>query len=101
MIKKYVLFIITLMFLATFYGFAQFNESGEMVVMETEHYTVKIAGSGSYSSHSWATNNSESDSSGGECMEATPNNGTYALGSPDAPCLEFAMNISNSGTYYV
>ena len=69
--------------------------------MEAEHYTAKVNGTGSYITHYWSLNNAEAGASGYEYMEVMPNEGTSALGSPDAPVLEYDMNISTAGTYYV
>jgi endoglucanase len=81
--------------------YAQFIESGGQVVMEAEHYAANVNGSGDYSSIAWTAANSEADASGGQYMEAAPNTGLYALGTTDAPLLEYNVTISTAGTYYV
>ncbi|MBN2535991.1 MAG: hypothetical protein JXB88_24135 [Spirochaetales bacterium] len=79
----------------------EFIETGGLIVMEAENYSQKADGTGTYSSYSWTLNNAEAGASGSEYMEVTPDDGGYANASPDSPVLEYDINISTSGTYYV
>jgi hypothetical protein len=66
--------------------------------MEGEHFSSSAA----RASHSWQQVN-DSTASGGQAMEATPNNGAsintgYSTGSPE---LAYQVNFTTTGTYYV
>jgi len=75
-----------------------FVETGGQVVIEAEHFATTVA----RSSHSW-TQAASSSASGGQLMQATPNNGTtldtgYVTTSPE---LDYPITFSTTGTYQV
>ncbi|MFZ5893929.1 MAG: hypothetical protein ACOY0T_22900 [Myxococcota bacterium] len=75
-----------------------FQESGGQVVMEGEHFSSTVA----RASHTWDPL-SDGASSGGQVMQANPNNGAnintgYTTGSPQ---LDYLVNFSTTGTYHV
>jgi hypothetical protein len=81
-------------------GGGAFVESSGMVVMECENYTSKAAGTGSYTSYAWQLNTSTSGDSG-DCMEALPDNGANTGDGSDGPVLDFQINFSTTGVYYM
>jgi uncharacterized repeat protein (TIGR02543 family) len=81
-------------------GGGAFVESSGMVVMETENYTSKAAGTGSYTAYAWQLNTSTSGDSG-DCMEALPDNSVNTGDGSDGPVLDFQVNFSTTGVYYM
>ena len=77
---------------------APFQESGGQVVIEAEHFHSSVA----RMSHGWETLSSSS-ASGGQVVQATPNNGAivntgYTTTSPE---LRFQVNFVTTGAYNV
>ncbi len=82
-------------------GNGAFVESGGIVVMEAENNTGSLAGAGAMSGHSWLTASALADSSGGQYMDSTPNSGQNPGDTTDGPRLDYRVNFSTTGTYYV
>jgi uncharacterized repeat protein (TIGR02543 family) len=82
------------------YKVLAFVESGGMVVMEAEHYTDKIAGSGAYSDHYW-TEEADTEAINGYMMSCMPNDDTYATSGTDSPRIDWKVNFSTTGVYYL
>jgi hypothetical protein len=75
-----------------------FLESGGQVVMEAEHFSAKVG----RASHTWDVT-SNTSASGGQVMQANPNNGAnintgYTTGSPE---LDYPVRFLTTGTHYV
>src|SRR5262245_13557489 len=71
-----------------------FLPTGNLVVMEVEHFTGKLA----QGAHDW-TSESDANASGGQALRATPDNGTnvntgYTTGSPR---LDFRVVFAQTG----
>jgi hypothetical protein len=76
-----------------------FVESEGMIVMEAEHYSEKLSGSGMYSSSEWKEKSSAWGASNRWYMKALPNKGLNARGSKKAPVMAFTMSVSSPGSY--
>jgi uncharacterized repeat protein (TIGR02543 family) len=81
-------------------GGETFQESSGMVVMEAEHYSSKATGVGSYTAYNWALNTTTSGDSG-DSMQALPNTGVNAGTATDGPVMDFKINFSTTGVYYI
>ena len=77
-----------------------FVETDGLVVMEAESFTGSAAGTGRASGHAW-TAVSNGQASGGTAMQALPKNGLNVGDSADGPRLDFDVEFSTPGTYYV
>ncbi|MFW5860542.1 MAG: hypothetical protein ACOCYP_10995, partial [Planctomycetota bacterium] len=78
-----------------------FIEDGGMVVMEVENHTGSASGSNEAASSSWTSTTASSGYSGAAALEATPNAGVNAGDSTDGPRLDYTVDFTTTGTYYV
>jgi len=75
-----------------------FRESGGIVVMETEHFTLDAQGSRQCV---WTETTDFAGASGETAMEATPNTGVHQSTSTNGPRLDYMIDFSTTGMYRV
>jgi len=78
-----------------------FVESGEQVVMEAEKYTSETAGTGTASGSDWQSTTGLSGYQGSSAMQALPDSGVNTSLSTNGPALNYKINFTNTGLYYV
>ncbi|MBB3836085.1 murein tripeptide amidase MpaA [Runella defluvii] len=76
-----------------------YSDAGGIVTVEAENYNTAAAGTGSAASRSWSSF-SNSSASGGVAMRVT-GTGVNTGTSLNGPRLDYVLNISTPGTYYV
>ncbi|MBN2533187.1 MAG: hypothetical protein JXB88_09865 [Spirochaetales bacterium] len=80
---------------------AVFVESGGIVVMEAEHYSTHVQGTGLAAGSSWEETFSMPDSSNGDALKAVPNKGINVQDTTDGPRLDYNVQFETTGTYYL
>jgi RHS repeat-associated protein/uncharacterized repeat protein (TIGR01451 family) len=79
----------------------RFFESAGEVVMEAEHYTGTVPGTGSFANHTWSATTALAGYVGDSAMQTQPNTGGNTLLTTDGPALTYTIDFSTAGTYYV
>ena len=77
-----------------------FNESGGRVDFQAEAFTGQTSGSGNASGHTWSQV-SDAAAGGGLALLASPNTGVSTGDGTNGPRRDYAINFTNTGTYYV
>ncbi len=77
-----------------------FIESGGQVVLEAENYTDSAAGAGALANHTWESAGL-SGASGGQAMRTEPNSGASAGDTTNGPRLDYDVNFTTTGVYYI
>jgi PKD repeat protein len=78
-----------------------FVESSGLVVMEAENFTSRVLGVGEASRYSWQQTTSLPGYSGASAMQAVTPYNVNLRDSTDGPRLDYAIDFSTPGTYYV
>ena len=73
---------------------------GARVDLQAEAFTGQGAGSGAAAGHTWSQF-SDAAAGGGLAVEATPNSGVNTGDGTIGPRLDYAINFTETGTYYV
>ena len=81
-------------------GPAAYREIDGLVVFDAEGHQTILAGQNDFSAHSWELQ-TDSLATGGLYMEATPDVGRDAGDTADGAALEYNINFTTTGTYYV
>ncbi len=74
--------------------------SDGLITLEAEDFTNKVAGSGNYSNAMWELLG-DSEASGAQYMTVPDNNNQNAGNSLSGPRLNYAIDITESGAYYL
>jgi hypothetical protein len=82
-------------------GSGSYLETGGLVVIEAEAYTDAAPGSGAAVDSYWQHDTSYADSSGGEALVAMPNADVNVQDTDAGPRLDYAIEFTTPGTYYV
>jgi hypothetical protein len=77
-----------------------FLETAGEVIIEAEHYTGAIAGSGNAAGHSWQPSTAYSGFIGSAAMQALPNNDVNTLLNINGPGLTYEVYFQTAGAYY-
>ena len=75
-------------------------EQAGLVVVEAENYTGAASGTGSAANHTWDSAN-DGSTSGGTYVTASPNSGVSTGDSLHGPRLDYDVEFSTTGSYYV
>ena len=78
-----------------------FNATGGAVVVEAEHYTSLLAGSGNAASKTWSAVASPSGYIGDGAMQALTDSGVNTALSTNGPQMQYRINFQAAGAYYV
>lgn len=78
-----------------------FQEQDGNVVMEAEHFTGSIAGSGAAEFHTWEVTTELSGYTGDAALQALPNDGVDTGSEINGPALVYDIAFQTPGTYYV
>ncbi len=81
-------------------GTDAFQESGGRVDFEAEDFTGQAAGTGNASGSNWSQF-SDGAAGGGAGLIAGPNTGVVTGENTNGPRRDYAINFTNTGTYYV
>jgi hypothetical protein len=74
--------------------------SDGLITLEAEDYTNKAAGNGTFSNATWDLF-SDGEASEGQYMKVSDNNNQNAGNSLNGPRLDYAIDIAESGAYYL
>lgn len=78
-----------------------FVEQSGNVVIEAEHFTGSVAGSGSAASHIWQTTSAFAGFTGDSAVQVLPNSGVSTALNTNGPALQYSIYFQTPGTYYV
>ena len=81
-------------------GPAAYREVNGQVVFEAEGHQTILSGQNEFSAHSW-DQQTDSLATGGNYMAATPDVGEDAGDTAEGAALEYNINFTTTGTYYV
>jgi hypothetical protein len=78
-----------------------FLEQNGQVTIEASHSTRALPGAGDAADHSWQETTTLAGYSGDCAMVTEPNTGVNCHDTTDGPCLEYEVEFTTAGTYYV
>ena len=81
-------------------GPAAYREENGLVVFDAEGHQTILAGQNEFSAHSWEQQ-ADALATGGLYMNSTPDVGEDAGDSAEGAALEYNINFTTTGTYYV